>query len=113
MTSKLRSQLELLMRKYDDAVRNRDVMIARHRSAVAAQKVSKQIANISGMDHSSELSRMDRRLREEEAKALAMAELNSGGTASIEDQFAQLDAGDDMDDELKQLKAKMGMGGSQ
>jgi phage shock protein A len=113
MTSKLRSQLELLMRKYDDAVRNRDVMIARHRSALAAQQVSKQLASMSGMDHTSELSRMDQRLRQEEAKALAMVELNSGGTASIEDQFAQLEAGDDMDDELKQLKSRMGMGQEQ
>jgi len=113
MTSKLRGQLELLMRKYDDAVRNRDVMIARHRSAQAAQQVSRQLAAMSGMDHSSELSRMDQRLKQEEAKAMAMVELNSGGTASIEDQFAQLESGDTMDDELKQLKSKMGMGGNQ
>ncbi|MEI6045979.1 MAG: PspA/IM30 family protein [Chloroflexota bacterium] len=113
MTSKIRSQLELLMRKYDDAVRNRDVMIARHRSAVAAQQVSKQLAAMSGMDRTSDISRMDQRLRQEEAKALAMVELNSGGTASVEDQFAQLESGDSMDDELKMLKSKMGMGGQQ
>ncbi len=113
MTSQLRSQLELLMRKYDDAVRNKDVMIARHRSAQAAQNVSKVMGNLNGMDHSSELARMDQRLKQEEARANAMVELNSGGNASIEDQFAQLEHGDGMDDELKALKAKMGMGGQQ
>ncbi len=113
MTTKLRSQLELLMRKRDDAARNRDVMIARHRQAIAQQQISKQMAALSNLDSSSELSRMDRRIREREARAAAEMELNSGATASIDDQLMQLDAGDTMDDELKSLKSRMGMGGAQ
>lgn len=112
MVVKLRSQLDLLIRKYEDAVRNKDVMIARHRTAIAQRNVNKQIAAMSGLDHSSEISRMDRRIREMEARASAEAELASGGASSLEDQFAQLEAGDDMDDELKALKSKMGMGGT-
>ncbi len=113
MVTKLRSQLELLMRKRDDAARNRDVMIARNRQAIAQQNISKQLAAMSGLDHSSELSRMDRRIREKEARAAAEMELNTGGAASIDDQLLQLDAGDTMDDELKALKSRMGIGGSQ
>ncbi len=113
MVTKLRSQLELLMRKRDDAARNRDVMIARNRQAIAQQNISKQLAAMSGLDHSSELSRMDRRIREKEARAAAEMELNTGGAASIDDQLLQLDAGDTMDDELKALKSRMGIGGTQ
>lgn len=113
MVSKLRSQLELLMRKRDDAARNRDVMIARHRGAIAQQNISKQMAALSGLDATSELSRMDRRIREREARAAAELELNSGGTSSIDDQLMQLESGDTMDDELKSLKSRMGMGGAQ
>ncbi len=112
MVTKLRSQLELLMRKRDEAARNRDVLIARHRQAMAQQNISKQLAAMSSLDHSSELGRMERRIKEQEARAAAEMELNTGPNASLDDQLAQLDAGDTMDDELKTLKSRMGMGGA-
>jgi len=113
MVTQLRSQLELLMRKRDDAMRQKDVLIDRHRSALAQQQISKQMAALSGLDHSSELSRMQQRILKEEAKAAAEFELNSGATASIDDQLRQLESGDTMDDELKALKSRMGIGGKQ
>ncbi len=112
MVTKLRSQLELLMRKRDDAVRNRDVMIARHRQAIAQSNIAKQLSAMNSMDSSSEIGRMDRRIREQEARASAEMELNTGGASSIDDQLMQLEAGDTMDDELSALKSKMGMGGT-
>jgi phage shock protein A len=112
MVTKLRSQLELLMRKRDDAVRNRDVMIARHRQAIAQSNIAKQLSAMNTLDSSSEIGRMDRRIREQEARAAAEMELNTGGATSIDDQLMQLEAGDTMDDELSALKSRMGMGGT-
>ena len=112
MVTQLRSQLELLMRKRDEAARNRNVLIARHRQAIAQQNISKQLAAMSSLDHSSELGRMERRIREQEARAAAEMELNSGANTSLDDQLMQLEAGDTMDDELKTLKSRMGMGGA-
>jgi phage shock protein A len=112
MVTKLRSQLELLMRKRDDAVRNRDVMIARHRQAIAQSNIAKQLSAMNNLDSSSEIGRMDRRIREQEARAAAEMELNTGGASSIDDQLMQLEAGDTMDDELSALKSRMGMGGT-
>ena len=112
MVEKLRGQLDLLMRKRDDAVRNRDVMIARHRQAIAQSNIAKQLAAMNNLDASSEMGRIDRRIREQEARASAEMELNTGGASSIDDQLAQLEAGDTMDDELKALKSRMGMGGA-
>jgi phage shock protein A len=108
MVTKLRSQLDLLIRKYDEAVRNRDVLIARHRTAQAQMQMNKTMKGLQGKDLTSDFSRMDRRIKEMEARASAEAELNSA-SSTIEDQFAQLDAGDDMDDELAALKSKMGV----
>ena len=113
MVTQLRSQLDLLMRKRDEAARNRDVLIARHRQAIAQQNISKQLAAMSNLDHSSELGRMEHRIQEQEARAAAEMELNSGKNASLDDQLMQLEAGDTMDDELKSLKSRMGMGGAQ
>ncbi|NWJ44905.1 MAG: PspA/IM30 family protein [Chloroflexi bacterium] len=111
MSQQLRTQLDALIRKYEDSVRNRDVMLARYRTAQAQQQINKQMSAMSGLDHSSEIGRMDRRIREMEARSAAEAELNKG-SSTLEDQFAQLDATDDMDDDLKALKSKMGMGGN-
>ncbi|MEI7553811.1 PspA/IM30 family protein [Candidatus Chlorohelix sp.] len=111
MSQQLRTQLDALIRKYEDSVRNRDVMLARYRTAQAQQQINKQMSAMSGLDHSSEIGRMDRRIREMEARSSAEAELNKG-SSTLEDQFAQLDATDDMDDDLKALKSKMGMGGN-
>ncbi len=111
MTTQLRSQMELLIRKRDDAARNKDLLIARNRQATAQQQINQQMKALSGLDHSSELGRMEGRIREKEARAAAELELNTGGAASIDDQLMQLEAGSGMDDELKALKSRMGMGG--
>jgi phage shock protein A len=111
MVTKLRSQLEALMRKRDDAVRNRDVMIARYRQAKAQQQMAKTLQSMNMLDAGSELSRMDRRIREKEAQAAAQMEMNTGAASTIDDQLAELEAGDPMEDELKALKSRMGMGG--
>jgi phage shock protein A len=108
MVTKLRSQLDLLIRKYDEAVRNRDVLIARHRTAKAQSQMNKTLKDIQGKDLTSDFSRMDRRIKEMEARASAEAELNNA-SSTIDDQFAMLDAGDEMDDELAALKSKMGV----
>jgi phage shock protein A len=111
MVTKLRSQLEALMRKRDDAVRNRDVMIARYRQAKAQQQMAKTLQSMNMLDAGSELARMDRRIREKEAQAAAQMEMNTGAASTIDDQLAELEAGDPMEDELKALKSRMGMGG--
>ncbi len=112
MVTKLRSQLTLLMQKRDEAARNRDVMIARYRQAKAMEGMSKQMASLNAQDRSTDLGRIDAAIRQREAKAAAEMELNSAPNG-IDDELRQLEAGDTMDDELKALKSRMGMGGAQ
>jgi phage shock protein A len=107
VVDKLKGQLTALQSKYEDIVRNRQVLISRHRTAQATQKVMKTAAAMSGMDPTSELSRMEEKIRMEEARAKAAGEIED---TSIEGRFRELEAGDDseIEDELAALKEKVG-----
>ena len=107
VVDKLKGQLMQLQNKYDDIVRNRNVLISRHRTAKATQKVLKTAAAMSGMDPTSELGRMEEKIRMEEARAKAAGEIQD---TSIDARFRELEAGDDPDieDELAALKEKVG-----
>ncbi len=101
---KAKSDLHDLQEKYDGAVRNREALLARHRRAKAQQQVAKVAASVSAFDPSSELNRMEERIRVEEARASAATELSHDTT---EDRFAKLGAESAVDDELLALKTKV------
>jgi len=106
VVTKLKHDLELLESKYEGAVRNRDAMIARHRRAVAQAKVAQTAAQLSTIDPTSELARMEERIRLEEARAAALTEVHAR-PASLEDKFAALEADDDLDRQLEDLRSKV------
>lgn len=102
VVDKLKGDLQMLQSKYEDVVRNREVLIARHRTAQAQQKVQQTAAALQGIDPTSELSRMEEKIRMEEARARASAELNE---SSLDRRFAELEADPDVEAELAALKA--------
>ena len=102
VTDKLKADLQALQSKYEDVVRNREVLIARHRTAQAQQKVQQTAAALQGIDPTSELFRMEEKIRMEEARARASTELNE---SSLDRRFAQLEADPDVEAELAALKA--------
>jgi phage shock protein A len=102
VVDKLKADLQALQSKYEDVVRNREVLIARHRTAQAQQKVQQTAAALQGIDPTSELSRMEEKIRMEEARARASAELNE---SSLDRRFAALEAEPDVEAELAALKA--------
>jgi phage shock protein A len=102
VTDKLKGDLQMLQSKYEDVVRNREVLIARHRTAQAQQKVQQTAAALQGIDPTSELSRMEEKIRMEEARARATSELNE---SSLDRRFAELEADPDVESELAALKA--------
>lgn len=104
MVGKLKDQLRQLESKYQTALSQKDVLIARRRRAQAQAQVSKTISGMPKMDAASELDRMERKIRGEEAKASALAEL---GNDSLESQFAELEEDAGVEDELAALKAKV------
>lgn len=104
--TKLRTQLNALESKYQQTVSQRDSLIARQRRAEATKKVvtssSSAVASLSGLDASSELDRMEARIRQSESEALAYQELDTG---SMDAQFRELDYDVDIEQELEALKA--------
>jgi phage shock protein A len=103
--TRLRTQLDALQSKYDNAMSNHDALIARHHRAQAQQQVTTAMQATSTTDYTNDLARMERRIRGEEAQASANAELVDDGTAA----YAALhDA--ELDDQLASLKRRISGG---
>jgi phage shock protein A len=102
--ARLKQQLKLLEAKYNEAEGKRDVLIARHRATQAQQKVTQTLSTMPGLDTHSELDRMEKRIRGEEAQTRAMGELQG---ESLDYQFAELDRDDDIEGELAAIKARV------
>jgi phage shock protein A len=103
VVDKLKGDLTALQSKYEDIVRSRETLIARHRTAKAQLKVQQVAASMAGIDPTSELGRMEEKIAMEEARARASAELNE---SSLDRRFAELEAEDPgVEDELAALKA--------
>jgi phage shock protein A len=102
---RLKRDLAALQAKRDSAVRNKEALIARHKAAVTQKKITAASTTVSTVDYTSELERMERRIREEEARAAAAAELAE--TPAIDTELAALDVDVDLAGELAALKAKV------
>lgn len=102
---KLKADLDALKAKYEDARRNKDMLIARAKRTDAQKQMTQAAAKISTADYSSELSRMQRRIEEGEARVEADKELSK---TSVDDEFAKLGANDQLDAQLAELKKKLG-----
>jgi phage shock protein A len=103
VVEKLKTQLRQLEAKYQSTLSQRDSMIARQRRARAQQKVSATLSSFSPMDPTSDLERMERKIRGQEAQAAALTELSED---SFDAQFRELDYEDDVERELAALKGE-------
>lgn len=107
MVEKLKGQLRVLEAKHQEAESKRGILIARHRRAQAQQRISETFSTLPELSAASELDRMERQIRSQEAQADAMVELEQ---SSIEWQFAELETNSDVENELAALKASLGSG---
>lgn len=104
MVAKLKTQLQQLEAKYEQARSNRDVLIARQRRAEAVQRVSSTVSGLKALEPSAELERMERRIRSNESRALAEQELAAN---TLDAQFSALDSDVEVEDDLAKLKARV------
>lgn len=105
VVGKLKHDLEQLETKYEGAIRNREAMIARHRRALAQQKVAQTAAQLTAIDPTSELARMEERIRLEEARAAAFSEVNQRPV--LEDRFAAMEADTELERQLEDMRSKV------
>jgi phage shock protein A len=104
--TKLKDQLRQLEAKNQTTLGARDALVARQRRAQAQRQVAESVVVFTPLDPASELDRMERKIRGEEARAAAALEI---GDESFEQQFRELEAGSDVEDELDALKRSLGM----
>jgi phage shock protein A len=105
--TELKSKRDLLKSKYDQAMRNRDNLIARARAAQAKSRMTKVTTASNTADYASELDRMEHKIRHQEAVADANEEVADSKT-SVDDEFDKLGGNDKVEAQLAALKAKMG-----
>ncbi|MFN8532562.1 MAG: PspA/IM30 family protein [Dehalococcoidia bacterium] len=104
VVERLKTDLQTLQSKYENAVRQRDSMIARHKAAQAQEQVTRTVRQFSTIDPSSELARMEDRIRLAEARASANLELQQ---VDLQDQFAQLEGDSELDEEMARLRSRV------
>lgn len=104
---KLKQQLRQLESKYQATLSQRDALIARQRRAQAQHQVATAASAtiLNPLDPAADLERMERKIRQTEAQAAAALEM--GTDDSLEAQFRELDADDDIEAELALLKANV------
>ena len=101
--TKLKSQLAALEAKYEQTRSQRDTLVARQKRARAQAQISESLGgNFTSLDPSSDLDRMERKIRSQEAQTAAMLDMQDD---SIDAQFAELDYDSDIEDRLAALKS--------
>jgi phage shock protein A len=106
LTDKLKDGLNKLRVKREELVQKRDELVSRAKMAQAQTQVQQTLKEVSVLDPTSELNRFEERIRRQEAMARGMEEVAS---SSLEDQFAELESGEDdleVEARLAELKGK-------
>lgn len=108
-TEKLRTALQALNRKIEEARRKKTLLIARQRRAQAQKRIHDTMTGLTDTSAFDTFERMRAKVEQMEAEAAASAELSEELTGeALEKRFAELEAGQDVEQALAALKAKMG-----
>ena len=113
VVTKLKDNMRKLEAKIADAKTQKDLYIARARSAEASQRIQEMLGQ-TGNSGMAAFGRMEERVLELEAQSEALEELNSSDP--LEQQFAALERGSQaaVDDELATMRQRLsGEGGPQ
>jgi len=113
---KLYEGMQVLETKILEARSKKEEMVARALTAQSTQKVNDMLGGVTGTTSMDAFNRMEEKVEALEAAAEVSAEMGSlGGNAlpgssgsSLEKEFAQLEAGSAVDNELEQMKKLLG-----
>jgi phage shock protein A len=106
----LKAQLKALEAKLEEARRKRSSLAARQHAAVARQQMDKTLSNFeAGIRAQTQFDRMEDKVAAMEAKTEAMMELRDD-RSQLEKAFLDMELNAEIDQELQNLKAKMGGG---
>jgi phage shock protein A len=109
-TEALKRSLRQLNDKIEEAKRKKNILIARARRAEAQQKIQETLAGMGDKSAFESFDRMQEQIENNERKALAAAELQEEFTGDkLVQEFEQLEFHGDSDQQLLELKQKMGL----
>ncbi len=114
-TENLKLQLRQLHDKIEEAKRKKNILVARAKRAEAQQRIQQTMSGMSDKSAFESFERMTEKIESIERKALAAAELQQEFEGDdLTQQFKQLEYHGSSDQQLVELKAKMGLlkGGS-
>jgi phage shock protein A len=109
-TENLKGSLRQLNDKIEEAKRKKNILVARARRAEAQQKIQETMSGMSDKSAFESFERMTEKIEHNERKALAAAELqNEFEGDQLAQQFQALEYKGAPDQQLIELKARMGM----
>ncbi|HEY9690531.1 MAG TPA: PspA/IM30 family protein [Coleofasciculaceae cyanobacterium] len=108
MVDQLKRNLIALEGKISEAKTKKDMLKARAQAAKANEQLQGALSSMNTSGAMAAFERMEEKVMEMEARSTAALELSG---VSLEQQFASLESGSDVDDELAAMKAQM-LGGS-
>ncbi len=109
-TESLKASLRQLNDKIEEAKRKKNILIARARRAEAQQRIQDTLSGMGDKSAFESFERMQDKIESNERKALAAAELQQEFTGDkLMKEFEQLEYHGSSDQQLLELKAKMGM----
>ncbi len=103
----LRKNLIALESKISEAKTKKNMLVARSRAAKANEQIQKTLGSINTSSSVDAFERMEEKVMQLEASSQAIGEITG---SDMERQFAALESGSDVEDELAMLKAQMSGG---
>ena len=109
-TENLKVSLRQLHDKIEEAKRKKNILVARAKRAEAQQRIQETMAGMSDKSAFESFERMAEKIEATERKAIAAAEIQQEFSAdTLVDQFKALEYKGSTDQQLLELKAKMGL----
>ncbi|MFY8161663.1 MAG: PspA/IM30 family protein [Candidatus Kapaibacteriota bacterium] len=106
-STKLRSQLDTLKAKLDEARSRQSTLIARSQAAKAQKQISQNMGGL-GSDAFSKFDKFESKIELLESEAEAFDSL-ADSNKSLDDEFKKLSTNSSVDSELLKLKSQMGL----
>jgi phage shock protein A len=103
----LKAQLQKLEQKLEEAKRKRTTLAARQHASEAKQQIYKTMNKLeTGLNAQTKFDRMEDKVAAMEARTEALAELED--VSKLEQDFLELETDNEIEEELKKLKMKVG-----
>lgn len=109
-TAKLKSQVDQLKQKLNEARMKESTLVARSQAAKAQKQIAKQVGGLDTGNSFAKFDKWEEKILKNEAEAQAFTELAEGNNASLDDEFKQITQSSQVDDDLARLRAKLNQG---